>query len=150
MPSDFRIEGAEQLDQLARRLKVAGDRELRKELLAEIRKSAKPTIPEIRDSALDTLPKAGGLAEKIAKSKIGVRTRLSGDVGVQIKGTGVHNIGRLNKGLLRKPLFGNRSYWFNQAVRPNWFTAPIKRDEPRIHNGIRRAMDNVGRKITRG
>jgi hypothetical protein len=147
---DFEITGARQLEALSKRLKVEGNGGFRRELLRRIRQSAQPAIPAIRQSAHDVLGDKGGLADQIAGSKIGVRTRLSGSVGVRIQGNGVHNLRRMNEGQLRHPLFGNRSHWYEQAIRPGWFAAPIELRKPRIHNGIEQAMADTARRITKG
>lgn len=149
--ADAGITGADQLAKLGRRFKAAGKGDLRKELLAGIRKSNKPTITRIRQSALELLPKAGGLAAIVAKSKIGTRTRLSGEsVGVEIKGTGIHNIRGMNAGRLSKPVFGNRDNWVRQSITPGWFNKPIEADAPRIRREIDEAMRHVATKIEKG
>src|SRR6266540_2194860 len=120
--------GARQLEALAKRLKAAGAGELRKELLRGIRESNKATIRKIRTNAASTLPQRGGLAAKVAKSKIATRTRTSGaSVGVEIKGTDKSvNLSRLNEGKLRHPVFGNKKVWKKQSVKSGWFDDPIK------------------------
>jgi hypothetical protein len=155
--SDFEVQGAEQLEALAKRLKAAGAGDLRKELLRGIRETNKPTIEDIRKSALDTLPRRGGLADRIARSKISTRTRTAGrQAGVEIKGVGIagasgkkHDIARLNKGLLRHPLFGNRDRWYGQGVRAGWFNNPIEKRKPEIQRGLQRVMEDVARKVAR-
>lgn len=154
MTSDFEVLGAEQLERLSRRLRDAGDRELRKQLLAGIRRTNKPTIDRIRESAGsgEYLPQSGGFAALVAASKFGTRTRLTTkEVGVEIKGTGrsVRGIRALNDGRLRHPLFGNRSHWYQQAVRPGWFSDPIKKDLPQIRDGIQQAMNAIAEQLTR-
>lgn len=147
---DFEITGVEQLRVLSARLKAAGDGGLRRALLRRIRQAAQPAIPDIRQSAHDVLGDKGGLADLVAGSKIGVRTRLSGSVGVQIRGVGVQNLRRMNEGQLRHPLWGNRTHWYDQAIRPGWFAAPIEKRKPSITYGIEQAMKDTARKITKG
>lgn len=148
---DASVRGANELEAIGRRLKEAGDRGLRKELLAGIRKTNKPTISAVRDSARTKLPRRGGLAEEVASSKIGTRTKLSGSrVGVEIKGTGRIGIRGINRGRLRHPVYGNRKAWVSQQVPAGWFTDPIEQDLPRIREGIEDAMKSVARKIERG
>jgi len=148
MPDDFQIRGAEQLDELAKRLKAAGGNDLKKELLRGIRETNKPTIAKVRKSAAENLPRRGGLAAQVAKESIGTRTRLTGNsAGVTIsrkRGRG------LNDGRLRKPLFGNREHWYAQAIPKGWFTKPIEDDAPRIRDGLQKVMGDVAAKITRG
>jgi hypothetical protein len=164
---------ARQLDEIAKRLKAAGDRDLKNELLAGIRKTTKPEIPKIRDSAREKLPKRGGLAELIATSKIGTRTRLTGNsVGVQIRGTGKHDLKELNAGRLHHPVFvKNRSgllhrktgrgktgnalggtdrkdwKWVTQKVPSGFFDEPIQKDKPELQRGIESVLSAIAKKI---
>ena len=153
MPSDFDLYGVNQLERLGSNFKQSGNRELKKKLLAGIRKTNQPTIKSIRASAGDTLPQRGGLADEVARSKFGTRTRLTGQkVGVEIRGTGrnVRSLRQMNEGKLRKPLFGNRKNWYEQNVEPGFFDEPIKKDLPRIRAGIKKAMDDTAKEITKG
>lgn len=152
---DFTITGAEELEKLGRRLKAAGGGGgLRRELLARIRRETKPLITEIPMRAIDTLPEAGGLSERVASATYASRTRMTGNsVGVQIRAVGApgaRGLGRLNRGMLRHPLFGDRSSWFDQQIRPGFFSGPIEERKPRIHRGIKAAMDDTAEKIARG
>ncbi len=149
--SDFRVTGAEDLEAVAKRLKQAGSGELRKELLRGIRQTNKPTIADIRASARDRLPHGGGLADIVARSSIGTRTRLSGkNVGVEIKGTSgrLRNLRNLNAGRLRHPLFGNRKHYYEQPVEPGFFDDPIEKRADEIRRGIEEVMADVARKVT--
>lgn len=148
---DASVRGANELEALGRRLKEAGDKGLRRELLAGIRKTNKPTISAIRANARAELPHGGGLAEIVGSSRIGTRTKLSGkNVGVQIKGVGTVGLTSLNRGRLRHPVYGNRGTWVTQQIPAGWFTDPIEKDVPRIRAGIEDAMKTVARKIERG
>lgn len=150
---DFAVTGAHDLERLARRLKEQGGSELRKKLLKGIRETNKPTINAIREEARSTLPHRGGLADLVARSSIGTRTRTSGDnVGVEIRGTGkqVRSLRDLNAGKLRHPVYGNRNNWVEQQIEPGWFDRPIEADLPRIHRALTDVMQDIGRDITRG
>lgn len=150
---DFRVTGADDLERLGRRLKATGSGDLRKELLAGIRKTNKPTIAAIRAGTSSKLPNGGGMAAIAAKTKIGTRTRLSGQrVGVEIRGTSrqIKGLRALNAGRLRHPVWGNREVWVEQAVEPGFFSEPIEKDEPRIRRGIQEAMADIARKVERG
>lgn len=156
MVDDISVRGSEDLEALARRLKDAGETELRKELLRGIRASNKATILKIRESALANLPRRGGLAELVAKSQIGTRASLSGSkVGVRIRGLNksVRGLNSMNAGAIRHPVFadGEKSRdewtWVNQRVTPWFFTKPIEHDLPHIRTSIQRVMADVARKI---
>lgn len=156
-------EGAAQLEALGRRLKAAGGgamdlgaaRSLKNELLRGIRNSNKGTIKKIRDAARSELPHSGGLADRVAASSIGTRTRLSGQqAGVTITGTNknIKNLRKIDEGALRHPVFAraeNRKHWAwaSQSVRPGWFSKSIEADLPHIRTEIEKAMSDVTRKI---
>lgn len=152
------VRGADQLEALGRRLKAAGGNELRKDLLRGIRASNKGTIARIRASARAELPSSGGLAEIVAQSRIGTRTRLVGrGAGVTITGTSksVRGLRSLNEGQLRHPVFAraeNRNHWawVTQPVRPHWFDKPVEEDLPSIRTAIEHVMQDVARRIEKG
>jgi hypothetical protein len=90
---EVRVTGANQLRDLARDLKAAGEtgRGLRRDLLAAMRAAEKPLIDAARESARDTLPKSGGLNEWTANSYIKAQNRLTG------KGVGVRIVAKKGK-----------------------------------------------------
>ncbi len=149
---DVSIEGADDLQRLAVRLKEAGRNDLRKELLAGIRKANKPIVAAIRDGIRERLPSRGGLADEVARATISTRTKLTGrSVGVTMLGTkGKSKLERLNRGILRHPLYGNRSHWYTQAVEPGWFDDSIREHLDVLRNNITDAMDAVADKLTKG
>ena len=143
---DFIVVGANQLDALAKRLKAAGEsgKGLRKELLKQLRATMKPLVKDVKDSA-NTLPHRGGLARQTAK-RVSARTRATGrQAGIQVvaKSTGW----RLDSGRLRHPLFGNRGAWFQQDVRPGWFTHPLEAGAPKVREALVQAIDDIARKV---
>lgn len=148
--SDFRIEGAGKLATLGKKLKVAGDKELRKGLLREIRGATTPLRAAIKASAMDKLPKHGGVNAFVASSRITSRTRLTGkSVGVTIVGTKAgHDLGKIDEGLLRHPVFGRRKgKWVDQSVTPGFFTEPIEAAEVIVATGILSAIEAVSREL---
>lgn len=141
--------GAHQLEVLAKRLKATGDRELRKELLRGIREGTKGTKPDITRSLATRLPKRGGLAERMATSRISTKTKLSGStVGVRLEARAPHDIRSMNAGRLRHKVFG-REQWVDQDVEPGAFTDPIEQDAPEIRSAVERVMRDVAHRIER-
>lgn len=139
---DVRIEGAERLAIVAGAIQRQVP-ELRKDLLRGLRAAAKPTVKDIKETARVTLPKRGGLNDWVAKSSIGLRTRTSGEnSGIRIEGrkTG-HDVKSLDAGRLRHPLFGNRKRWFQQDIRPGFFSQTITRHDEEIRTEIYRTLD---------
>lgn len=145
---DVTISGAHQLHALSKRLKEAEDKGLKRELGRGIRKAARPLIVDVRQSARSTLPKRGGLAELVAKSKFGVRTRTSGQgVGVRLIGTSGIDLRSIDLGRVRHLVYGRPNSWVEQKVTPGFWTQTLQGGAPQVRLEIVGAMDRVARKI---
>jgi hypothetical protein len=103
---DVQVRGANDFYALSRRLKNAGQGDLRKEFHRSVRSAAKPLIPKVRQAARDTLPKAGGLNERIARKSYRAQARTgAATAGVRIVGSKVDP--RINnEGRVFHPVFG--------------------------------------------
>jgi hypothetical protein len=151
MVADFEIRSSQSLAALGRRLAVAGDGKVKRDLLATIRASASEAIPGIRDSARQTLPHGGGLAEEVASLPYAVRTTLAASGGrVSIAGRGMKEIRDIDRGNLRHPVYGNRKVWRPQAVPPGFASTPITKQAPKILLKITAEMQKTAEEITRG
>lgn len=147
---NLEIRGANQLADLSKRLKAAGEdgKGLRRELYRGIQRSTKPLKADARANT-SRLPQSGGLAALIAKGKLTTKTRAGGaNVGVRIvaKGTAVRST---DKGLVRHRVFG-RDVWVTQPVPPGWFTDAMQAGAPQVRREVLDAMQTVARKIARG
>lgn len=150
--SDLRIEGADALAKVARRLRDIGDRELKRELFRGINRAVKPLKDEAAKGALQTLPRRGGLAAKVAKVRVRVETRTGASTaGVQLRGTVAGmNLRAIDRGQLRHPVFGNREVWTVQSVPAGWWSRTLDSraaDVTRLR--VAEAMADVARKATR-
>jgi hypothetical protein len=74
------------LYELARQLKTAGEKELRKEFLKELRTAAKPLLPAVRRSAAARFPTGGGLNRHMAR---GARYRTVTKTGLTSAGVSI-------------------------------------------------------------
>lgn len=151
-PVDVRITGADQLGDLGKRLRSAGEdgKGLRKELYRGINRATKPAKADAKAAAARELPQRGGLARLVASSRFSTRTRTGGrNVGVSIvaKGTAVRTTDR---GFLRHPVFGNREVWVTQRVDPGWFTETLQKSAPKVRREVLDAMRDVAEQIARG
>lgn len=154
--ADLRIKGAEQLGDLAKRLRAQGEagKGLRRELLREIRSAAKPLAEEAKRAALAIPakpPEDTGLRKRVARL-VRVRTRTTGQrVGVRIavgKLDGTNLPRRLNRGSWRHPVHGT-DRWVVQTVPPGWFDKTLRRGAPRVRIRVVAAMRRTARKIAR-
>lgn len=144
---DIQVNGAEQLAALAKRLRQAGNRDLRNELNRGLRRAARPLIADARAHARRTLPQRGGLNEVIARSKFRVSVRTGRDPGVRIIAKG-HDARLDTRGRLRHPVFGHRDIpWPEQKITPGWFHVPMRAGARHVRRELLKAISEVAKKI---
>ena len=146
--------GADKLRRVASAIKAAGNKDLERELRRGMRNSAKPLTAAARWGALRRLPVSGGLAERVASSKFGVRITGTGKrVGLRITGAGSYNLRRMDDGIIRHPVYADRAElrkdwaWVNQPVRPGWFSDAEEGKAPEVRNELVKAIDAVAVKL---
>jgi len=150
--AELRIEGADKFGKLAKALKEIGDKELRKELYAGINRAVKPLTQDVKDSTPRFLPRR--YAVELAKSlRVRARRRAGRNPAVSLvakaktPGGKERDLASLNRGRLRHPLYGNRRYWFDQEVSPNWWDDPLLEGADRVREEIVNVLDDIGRKL---
>lgn len=153
MSVDFTVTGAENLATLGKAFKKAGTggKGLRKQLLREIRTAAKPMTSDVKSAWASELPQKGGLAGKVAGSRVTTRTRLTGDkAGVRIiaQGLSVKNLRNIENGYVVHPVFGHDGVsWRTTKVRNQLFQSSIERHADAVRRGITDAMDATAKQI---
>jgi hypothetical protein len=126
-----RIEGGQKIAAVARALRHLGaDRTIVKEMNKRIRSSAPAVRAAIRRNALKTLPRGGGLNKWVAAASIRVSVRRTErTAGVYIivgRNSGTadavrrSDIRKIDAGIVRAPLWGNRHRWYPHAVTPGF------------------------------
>jgi hypothetical protein len=161
MVAEFEIRSSQSLAALGRRLAVAGDGRLRRQLLTPIRTSVQEAIPAVRESARTTLPRRGGLADEVAGVAYGVRLSLAASGGrVSFVGRGMKEIRDIDGGNLRHPTFARftsggavgrgKGEWHAQKVTPGFASKPLTKQVPKIRFKIELAMQRTAEEITRG
>lgn len=130
---DVRIEGAEKLGKLAQLLKTEAPKELNRALTRAVSNATGPMKRAILDSTEDFLPRRGGLASRVAKSRLRHRVRKGRNPKVTIAAAkNSHTLRdpyRVDRGRIAHPVFGmahSRNPWQLQDVRPGWFTQPAE------------------------
>lgn len=137
------VADTEKLARLSAVLKRVGDQQLRRELYRGIQRATVPMKAAARASALQRLPKRGGLAGKVASSKLSTRTRGGRNPSVRIVASGGVDLRSMDRGRLRHPVFGNRRVWVNQSVAARWFTDPMRATAPAARTEIAGVLDRV-------
>ncbi|MCB9415380.1 MAG: hypothetical protein H6526_08850 [Actinobacteria bacterium] len=140
---------------LANLLKRAGRGDLRRQLLAAIRKEGGPSVKAAQEAAQEALPQRGGFADLVAKN-ISVRSSLSGSsASVRIRRKGKIPTDRTMTGIdesgtWRHPVF-TRAVWVEQSApgAVGWFTKSIDATAPAYRSAILQAMEDVAAKLRR-
>lgn len=144
MAADAGVDGAEQLAELGRRLKAAGDGSLRRELLSGIRTAVNRMVPDVQRGA-DRLPRSGGLSSRVAAQKFAARTSLASGK-VSLTGSGMKELSDIDAGRVRHRVFG-QNIWKQQSVTPGFFSDPVKSDLPKVQTEVEQVMTATAKKL---
>lgn len=147
--SDITVRGAEEFLALSKRMKAAGQGELRKELNKALKAAVKPLTPKTR-AAASRLPQRGGLAALVAKEPQTVQVRTgAATAGVRLvvgKRRGVAR--QADEGTIRHPVFGRKPF-VAQRVRPGWFTETAEDNFTDIQDGVVEVLEDFLGKVAR-
>lgn len=146
---DLTIKGADQLGDLAKRLRAAGEsgKGLKRELYRGMNRATKPLRVEVQKSAAARLPQSGGLAARVAKTKFTTKILTGRNPGVSIVGKGV--AASTDKGFVMHPVFG-RGPLVRQSVEGGWFTETLRDGAPTVRKELIQAMQDVANQIEKG
>ncbi len=141
------MSGADELRSLGAALKGA-DKALRKEIQTALKATVAPLADAVKAEGGSTLPSRGGLAAKVEATRITTKIRMTGrQAGVRIVGKGKLEIEPLDVGVLRHPLFGNEKFWFQQSVRPGWWSRPIEERADTIRADLAQAIGDALKRV---
>lgn len=154
MGMEVRITGGKDLYSVSQALKKLGDQGLGKQMAKGLQNASKHLRPAIRASAQTLMPHAGGYAATLSKSlkfRQSVQTsRTTARVLFRVHADGRRerrDVPSLNRGRLRKPLYGNRNRWYDQRVRPGFVDRPVDRLAPFIAKEMQSVVDYVADQI---
>jgi hypothetical protein len=155
--------GAAEFAALSRRLKDAGETELRRELYKAISDAARPLGREIRSPAHlhPYMPDHYVDTALAADLTVTVSKRTGRDPGVSVRAKGkvkARHVKRLEAGILMHPVFGDSKKprktwrWVTQtkAMRPGFFSDPAEKSAPGIRDAILAAMHDIAARATKG
>lgn len=158
---------SDDLKALQRRLKDAGNRGLTRELNKAITNAINPVKRALPASALRRLPRRGGLAKRVADSRITVSKR---NFAVRLTMKNAYALEKMDDpGIIRHPVFPRRSRiqratgrnrgssrlnanrkkwaWESQRIRPGWASIPLQENKAQAKREIEEAMQRVFRQI---
>lgn len=150
MGLEVRVTGGRDLFAVSRALRNIGDKGLGKQMGKALQDASKELRPAIKKSAAQLMPHSGGYAVVLSKSlrfRQNVQTsRTTARIVFKVHADGRkerRDIPSLNRGRLRKPLYGNRNYWYSQRVRPGFVDRPVDRLAPDIARRMNAVVDYV-------
>lgn len=148
MVADLNVRGVDELRDIGEALKDA-PQELRRELFRAINSATKEPRRKALEELVDVLPDSGGASSAIRKdTKMNTRRNLRGrNVGVRITAKSPRTVQRMNQGILRHPVFGNRHIWVNQEIQPGWFTRPMENSSDDVRTALLGALDRIAGQI---
>lgn len=137
-----------QLRKLAKDLKDAGEKDLRKALYRNLTLAARPLLEDAKREGGATTPHSGGAADRLLAAKFSARALLGmRNPGVKLRA--IDSSGKsidlrsLDRGRLRHPLFGNREHWYNTAVTPGWWSRPMNAGKAQAERAVKLAIDEM-------
>ena len=156
--------GREQLRELARRLKDAGNegKGLRRELLKQLDAAAQPLAKTIGDAERLKPYMPDRYARVLADDlKVTVRRELSGNPRVSIMARGrdhKRKVVQTEDGILFHPIFaqGLRRTWDwikepqTDGMKPGWFSDPVQAAGPDVRDAALKAVAETMRKVAGG
>jgi hypothetical protein len=152
MVAELRIVGADKFGYLAKALKELGDKELRTELYKGINRAVKPLTASVKKETATFLPRR--YAFELAKSlRVRARRRAGKNPAIYLVGKAKtprgkdRDLASLNRGRLRHPLYGNRRYWFDQQVSPNWWDDPLFQGADLVREEIVNVLDDIAKRV---
>jgi hypothetical protein len=120
-----------------------------------MRDGVEPAREKIRVGVPDHIPRRGGYAGVIeADLDLRVSVSTTGkDPGVSMIGKTLsgqkRSLKRLDAGILRHPLFGDKESWFKQekGVTPGFFTRPCQQAGPEVERNLAAALERVAYEV---
>lgn len=168
MTREVRILNTGSLLELQRRLRAAGNENIRQSMQRRIRRAAEPLRDElqstIRGLTITPPPRRGRpggrsptsrplRASLAAAIRISVRTTANPGARVWVdKGLLPPDLKNMpsviNEGRIRHPVYGNRRRWVTHTAPPGWWSKTVQRNTPRMEREVARVLDDVRRKLT--
>lgn len=149
MVADIRVDGVEHFAQVARALRAAGAKDLRRELYRGLNRATKPLKDAAKANAA-TLPQRGGLAGRVQRARFSTKGRAGRNPSVSIVAKDAKSrsvdLRALDAGTVRHPTFGHRP-WVSQPVTPGWFSKPMEAGADDVAREVLAAVDAVAAKL---
>lgn len=155
--------GTGQLLELQRKLRAAGNENLRSSMQRRIRRAAEPLRTDLQQAVLGLRITSQNRSSRVRPSPTTrpLRATIAAAIRISVRTTGtpgarvwidrsalpaeMRNMPKvLNDGRIRHPVFGNRRRWATQFVTPSpWWDATVRRHQPRMRAEVARVITDV-------
>lgn len=98
---------------------------------------------KLKGSALSTLPRRGGLNRAVAFD-LRFSTRPLGN-GARLEARSQYDIVRMDVGETVHPLFGDRRFWYTEAIKPGWWSKVIDSVQPDGQRNFEQALNTIAK-----
>lgn len=161
------ITGTGQLLELQRRLRAAGNENLRASMQRRIRRAAEPLHADLRQTMLGLQLRSQSTPGRRRPSPTTrpLRATIAAAIRISVRTTGtpgarvwvdraalppdlknMPNV--LNNGRVRHPVFGNRRRWATQVPTPGtWWDTTVRRHQPRMRAEVARITTDIQRRL---
>ena len=129
----------------AQKLKGA-EKSVARKLRKRLRDAGKPLAEGVTQDGPEGLPSSGGLADWLRQSK-GTVSMTQTRVEIKLSRGGKHDLGAINRGRLRHPLYGNRRVWVGQSVEAGTYDKAFDKHAEQALPAIERVLDDIMKEI---
>jgi hypothetical protein len=154
MGLQVQVTGGRDLAAVSRRLREVGNKGLGRQMAKQLREASDELRPAVTESAQRLMPRRGGYAELLSTSlryrQSVQHARTTARVLFRIHADGRRerrDVPSINRGQLRKPLFGDRDRWFDQRVKVGFVDRPVDQLQPDIARRMQSVVDDFAAQI---
>lgn len=152
----FDIAGVTELGVVARQARLAGGN-LLPAMRRQLSTVSKPAKKHVEDAIDAKMPKSGGYAATLHRA---IRVRVATDTGFTTAGVTIktyadgqsrrRDVPALNRGRLRKKVYGNPRLWVTQAVPAGFWDDAMDHTSDDAHDRMRAVLDETTRTLKGG
>ena len=122
------------------------EKSVARNLRKRLREAGKPLADGLVQDGPEGLPSGGGLADWLRQSK-GAVSMTQTKLQIRLARGGKHDLGAINRGQLRHPLYGNRRVWVGQSVEAGTYDKAFDKHAEQALPAIERVLDDIMKEI---
>lgn len=129
----------------AAKLKGA-DKAVQRAIRKRLRAAGKPLGEHVRDEGSESMPSRGGLRSRLQGAPVTVALRATG-VDIWVGNRRKSQFARLDRGVLRHPVYGNRKTWVTQDVPDEAYSRAWESLAPEVRDEFERVLTDAMREL---